>query len=255
MLDSTISLDKANKLIKSLSSNPDIKGLTIMGSLAFLWVYAYYQSLWLAIPSMFLVLVGLPWYRRSYKEKNIRVLTRAFRDALHSIKTSLGAGISLEQSIRRVPKDLDVLYDSKHPLIEAFAQLIRRLDMRIPVEEAFDMMAKGLNIPDITILAKMIRMGKRSGVNMVTVMHISIQALEEKNQIHEEIETMLSARRLEQCILIMMPLIMIILLNCSMGSYMTPLYKTVAGRIVMTIALALQGLGAWLIYKIGDIRI
>jgi tight adherence protein B len=234
---------------------PDVKGFLTMGGIAFVWIWTYYQSFPAAILASLLTVAGLPRYRKRLAAKEIQILTRAFGDALHSMKTSLGAGMSLEQSVRRVPGDLGLLYGSDHPLMTAFAQLIRRMDMNAPVEEAFDMMARRLNIPDITVLAKMIQIGKRSGVNLVEVMNISVQTLEEKHAIREEIETLLASRRLEQKILICMPLAMILFLNFSMSAYMTPLFTRAAGRVVMTAALLLQGIGTWLIFRIGAVKI
>jgi tight adherence protein B len=225
-----------------------------MGGVLFIWIFVYYQRVWLALLGSLLAFAGLPWYRRRQAAQETQRLARAFGDALHSMSTSLGAGMSLEQSVRRVPKDLSLLYDSAHPLMTAFVQLIRRLDMNVPVEEAFDAMAQRLRVPDIIILAKMLQTGKRSGVNLVTVMNTSVQILEDKFNIYEEIETLLAARRLEQKILIFMPLAMIFLLNLSMKAYMAPLFSLATGRIIMTAALLLQGAGTWLIFKIGAIE-
>jgi tight adherence protein B len=235
--------------------NPDVKGFLTMGGIAFVWVWIYYQNLLLAVLASLLAIPGLPRYRKRLAAKEAQTLTKAFGDALHSMKTSLSAGMSLEQAVRRTPGDLDLLYGSGHPLMKAFTQLIRRMDMNTPVEEAFDLMARRLNIPDITVLAGMIRIGKRSGVNLVEVMNISVQTLEEKYAIYEEIETLLASRRLEQKILICMPLAMILFLNFSMSDYMAPLFAEAAGRIVMTAALLMQGLGTWLIFRIGDVEI
>jgi tight adherence protein B len=235
--------------------NPDVKGFLVIGGIAFLWIWTYYQSILLAVMASLSALAGLPRYRRRLAVKEAQALGKAFGDALHSMKTSLGAGMSLEQSVRRVPEDLRLLYGPEDSLMAAFAQLIRRMDMNTPVEEAFAMMARQLNIPDISVLAKMIQIGKRSGVNLVEVMNISVQTLEEKHAVREDIETLLAARRLEQKILICMPLAMILFLNFSMGAYMTPLFTRAAGRIVMTAALLIQGIGTWLIFKIGAVEI
>ena len=51
-----------------------------------------------------------------------------------------------------------------------------------------------------------------------------------------------------------MPLLMLLMLNVFSYSYITPLYTTIAGRLIMTAALAATFYGMYLMEKISEIR-
>ena len=61
--------------------------------------------------------------------------------------------------------------------------------------------------------------------------------ISEKIEVEKEIQVLLSAKRLEQNIMSVVPFAIICYVSAASGGYFEPLYTTSAGRIVMTVCL------------------
>ena len=59
----------------------------------------------------------------------------------------------------------------------------------------------------------------------------------DKMQIQREVETMMAQKQLEARIVALIPIFIILFLNIFSPDYLMPMYTTVAGRIIMTLAL------------------
>ena len=70
------------------------------------------------------------------------------------------------------------------------------------------------------------------------VLKNTIEIIMDKITIEREIRTLTSQKRFEGNIITAMPLIVIMFLNIFSPDYLEPLYKTTAGRLIMTLALA-----------------
>ncbi len=79
--------------------------------------------------------------------------------------------------------------------------------------------------------------------------------ISDKITIKQEIDTMLSEKRLEQKVMSLMPLIMVVFLTISGGDYMDPIFNTAIGRVIMTIAAVLVAIAYFISKKIMEIEV
>ncbi len=173
-------------------------------------------------------------------EKRKRELNVQFKDLLYSLSSSMVAGRSLEMSFKDALKDLEVIYpDQDTPIIQEVMYIIRCLEMNMPVEQAIDQFAVRAHIEDIESFAEIIRICKRTGGNLVEVIRSTSQSIGEKIEIKQEIDTMIAGKKFEFQALMVMPVALILLLSMSSPDYMEPVFTTIIGRIVMTIAIGL----------------
>lgn len=178
------------------------------------------------------------------KELNIQ-----FKDMLYSLSSSLSAGKSIEMSFREVLRDIAVLYpDDETFIVKEVEHIIRKLEMNGTVEAALADFAARSHVDDIESFSEVFSICKRSGGNMVEVIKNTTGIINDKVEISQEIDTMLSQRRFEQKVLSMLPAAMILLLSLSAADYMEPVFITFAGRLAMSGAIVLFA-GAYFISK------
>lgn len=87
----------------------------------------------------------------------------------------------------------------------------------------------------VTVLATV----KKSGGNTAKVVRQTMSQIQEKEEVNQEIETMMAAKKMEFYVMAVIPFGMIGYMVLSFPDFMEQLYHTMAGRIVMSICLLL----------------
>jgi tight adherence protein B len=185
-----------------------------------------------------------------------RRLVVQFKEALYSISTSLSAGMSIETALKFALKDLEIIYhDPDTHIIKEIGYVVKKIEMNETVEGAFSEFAARSNLEDVISFADVLHTCKRTGGNLVEVIKSTSAIISDKITIKQEIDTMLSEKRLEQKVMSLMPLIMVVFLTISGGDYMDPIFNTAIGRVIMTIAAVLVAIAYLISKKIMEIKV
>lgn len=218
--------------------------------------FIFYRSFMFSI----LLVPASPLYLRIKKPHLIELqkkeLNVQFKDMLYSLSSSLSAGKSIEMSLREVRRDIAVLYpDNEAYIVKEVEHIIRKLDMNGTVESALADFAARSHVDDIESFSEVFGICKRSGGNMVEVIRNTTGIINDKVEIRQEIDTMLTERRFEQKVLNMLPPAMVLMLSLSAADYMEPVFTTFAGRMVMTLAIVLFSAAYFISGKIMDVKL
>lgn len=229
------------------------------GSLAiavvFAVTYLFYRSLLLCV---IISPVGTAYLR--YKKKILigkrkNELNLQFKDLLISLSSSLSAGKALESAFENALNDLFVLYPSDETdIIRETRIIISKLSLNVTIEEAVYDFAKRSDIDDIKNFSDVIAISKRSGGNLIEAIKNASGIISDKIEMKQEIETILSSRRLEQKILNILPIGMILILSITAGDYIRPVFTTPQGRAAMTVCLLLLAIAYIASNKIMNIK-
>lgn len=193
---------------------------------------------------------------REIIKKRKKLLNLQFKDMLYALSSSLTAGKSPESAFSDVLKDLKVLYPTTDVyIIKEVEYIIRKLNMNETVEAALDDLAKRTKIEDIQNFVEVFKTCKRTGGNLVAVTRNSSDVISEKIEIIEDINTTIAAKKFEHKILSVMPIVMIVILSLTTEDYMQPLFNTILGRLVMTVAIIIMAVGYFISQKIMDIKV
>ncbi len=218
--------------------------------------HIFYRSIWLS-----LLLTPLSLYYPKIKIRELiarrkNELTLQFKEALYCLASSLSAGKSVELAFKDVLQDMALLYpDPDTYILQEIEEIVRKIEMNETVEEALTDFAKRSHLEDVVNFADIFVTAKRSGGNMVEIIRNTSVIIGDKLRIKEEINTLLAARKFEQKVLHWMPVVLILLLSWSVGDYMRPVFETVQGHIVMTVALILLGAASFISKKVMKIEV
>lgn len=217
------------------------------GGVLFLFAYFYYESL---LSILFLLPIGMGYlwlWEQDCLAKKRRNFQRQFKEALGSLSASLQVGYSIENGMKEVKRDLDVIYSEKEPIQREFTYMLRQIRLRVPMEQIVEEWAQRMELEEVTSFAAIFSTAKRSGGNMIGIMKDAIKQLEGKLEVAEEIETILTAKKYEFKVLSVIPFFVIAYMKFSFPEFMQVLYKNSIGIGVMTgcllVYLAAYGLG------------
>ncbi len=208
---------------------------------------------------MFLILLVpaafLPRYMKRYwRERRQRQLEAQFKEAVQMLSAALSAGFSVENAIGSCLKELELMYGPDGMMTREFACMVQQMNMNRPVEELMMNLAERTGLEEIENFARIFQAAKRSGGQLVPVIRRTVQVMEDRFQVKEEIQTLTAARRYEQRVMNVMPFLMILYIDGTSPGFFSVMYTTLTGRLVMTGCLALYALACWLSWKILDIQ-
>ena len=218
--------------------------------------YIFYQSFILsAVLALFAV--KAPKIRtRQIIDKRKNRLTLQFKDMLYSLSSALSVGKSVETGIRDAIQDLKVIYpDPETDILIELEYILRGIGVSNTVEEMFDQFAQRAHLEDVRNFVDVFVTCKRTGGDLIEVMRSTSNAISEKIEVKQEIASIISGKKYEFQVLMVMPVVMVLFLTLTSGDYMTPVFTTIAGRLTMTAAIMIFLLAYVLGSKIMKINI
>ena len=217
-----------------------IKGIGIFGLLIYLFYNAVLAG---GILSPCLIFYYKNW-KREYVRKKEQEFRMQYGEALKAFMTALNVGYSVENAIRTIPKEMKLLFGNDAVIIREFSYMIRQLEMNVTVEKAFYEFAGRVKSEELYSFVTVFTTLKRSGGDMIQVLKNTIDKICTGMEVKQEIETMIAAKKMEFQIMTMIPLGIIVYMKISFPEFMSVLYGSVAGVVVMSGCLAIY-IGAW----------
>lgn len=218
-------------------------------------LYLFYRSVFVLI-ALFAV---YPICRGLLKKEEMRRLKNdlnvQFKDMLISLTAAMRAGYSVENALKEALKEMNIIYGPQAQISKELTIMVNQLKVGMPAEEVFDDFAKRSEIEDINTFSEVFKIAKRSGGDMAAIMNRTTSDISAKVDTRNEIAVLVSAKRLEQNIMLIMPSAIIIYMSLTSDGLLDPLYKNPAGILIMTICLGLYVLAAYLGRKITDIEV
>ncbi|SHJ43772.1 type II secretion system F family protein [Parasporobacterium paucivorans] len=221
--------------------------LTGVGLTALL-AYIFYHSVkaLLFLSPVVLLIIRL---RERDMEKKIRfILNLQFRDCILSMASAMSAGYSLENALEEAYGEMILLHGKESIIAKEMETMSRQLKLSVPVEKAFSDFAERTGLEDIRIFTSVMQIAKRGGGDFNRIIRSSADTISEKLETQKEIQTLLGAKKLEQTLMNLIPLLIIVYINQTSPDLLRPMYETILGTIVMTLCLGGYAL-AWLISK------
>ncbi|MBD5394363.1 MAG: pilus assembly protein TadB [Lachnospiraceae bacterium] len=217
--------------------------------------YCFYQSFWAFIP---LSAIGLIFYGRERKEliyKKKGEARQQFKELLSLTVTGQKAGYSVENAFLKNYEDMMNLYGEKSSICKMLTELKIGLGNNLRAADLWRAIGKASDIEEIKEFAEVFEIAKESGGNMTVIMEKTAETIGNKAETQNEIELLLSARKLEQKIMNVMPFFLMVYVTLTTPGYFKGLYHSMEGTVIMTFCLLLY-LSAYIIgIKITDIEV
>lgn len=209
--------------------------------------------------SLFLSGLGIsyiPSRKKDLIKKRKELLKLQFKDALYFVSVSLSAGKSFETALIDAERTLLKVYPDKNADILVELELINaRIMMNIPVEQTLNDLAQRSHIEEIKNFADVFSISKRAGANLVEVIKNTSSLIREKIEVKNEIENFIAEKKLEQKILSLTPFVLVFVIKATSSDFLVPLFNTLQGRLVMTVALLMLLAGFLISKKIMNIQV
>lgn len=224
--------------------------------LFFLLGFLFYRNLIFSLIFCLLTIPVKKFYVKYKIDKRSKNLLEGFRDVLYSFSSSIAAGRQMPQAISDSAKQLKASYGASSDIyielshIDAVYQ-----ETHADIGELLLDFALRSGLDEIKQFADSYKVCKKCGSDLEAVCLKSASLLLDKIDYQNEVKTLVSQKKLDIALLTAMPIVILLFLNLVSYSYIAVLYESLAGKIVMTLCLAL--ISAALVWglKIVDLKV
>lgn len=200
--------------------------------------YLFYHSLLFTLISGLLVFLFIVPFENLKAEKRRVLLITQFKDLLYSMSAYIAAGTQIVDALEGSLDNLRAMYDEDSPMVMELSSMV--LNIRENKESEIRLLqdlANRSHCEDIENFVQVYVSCTITGGNLEKVLKNTIEILMDKINIEREIRTLTAQKKFEGNIITIMPVLVILFLNVFFPEYLSPLYATVFGRVLMTGAL------------------
>lgn len=230
-------------------------GFAIYGLLDAVFSFFFYRSK----IAFIILLLGMPafmkMYRKELLERRKRQLLSEFSETLCSVSVNIKAGFSLENAFLEAYKDIQLFYGANSLMSEEITRIRKGLELNQTLEEIIEDFSVRSDEDDIKMFSDVLKNAKRNGGNITEVLSNTADRIREKICIDAEIETLITEKKMELRIMEGMPFLILLYLEATSVGYFDVLYEGLTGRLIMTGALAVYLLSAFVGSRIMKIKV
>lgn len=181
--------------------------------------------------------------------RRIKAYSLQMSDALNLLSNGLRAGLSVPQAIGMVVDELP------NPVSQEFNMILQQTKIGVPLEEAFDNLAKRVPTEDNDMFVTSVNILRETGGNLAEVFDTITSVIRERVRLQQKIDTYTAQGMFQGMTIFCMPFAMGFLFATSDPKSMEPLFSTIIGNIVLIVALGLDLAGGYAILKIVKIKV
>jgi len=208
----------------------------------------FYRSALAMIP---LTAVGVAeFYRIRVKkaEAERKELVLQFRECILAVSAALRAGYAVENAFLECRQDMLLMYGEQSNICRELDYMRRGLAINITLEELLADFGERSGCQEVRQFAQIFALAKRNGGSMPEIIRSTAAMIGQKIDLQQEIDTMLSGRRMEQNVMKLMPFGILLYIGVTNPGYFDTLYHNPQGVLLMTGCLCVYLLA----YALGD---
>lgn len=217
--------------------------------------YFFYRS-WIACVGLLPILIlFMREKKRELAKKQRQELSVQFKDLILSVSANQKAGYSVENAFRESYRDMAMLYGDEGIICTELRHIVVGLDNNIVLEKLLYSLGMRSGLPDVVQFADIFLIAKRNGGSMTDILAKTAAVIEQKIETDKEIQLMISAKKMEQKIMNMVPFLIILYIGSTSKGFFDVLYHNLIGVVIMTVCLGFYMAAYLLSRRIVDIEV
>jgi tight adherence protein B len=172
-----------------------------------------------------------------------------FPDTLDLLGRAVRAGHAFTTGLEMVSKE------SPEPVASEFRTTFEEQNFGLPLRDALTNLAERVPSVDVRFFVTALLVQKETGGNLAEILDELSRVIRERFKIYREVKVKTAQGRLTALVLISLPLGMLVLLQIMNPAYMGVLFNDPMGPTILTVAACMQIVGAFILWKIVQIKV
>lgn len=221
-----------------------------LGAVFFLILWPHIS---ISIPVSFIVTyvmwsVPLMYVKKQWQKRSSLFVDQMV-DGLTIMSNGVKAGLSVSQSMERIVDSLP------NPIAQEFNLVLSQIRLGRSIEEALIELGERIPKADVQMFVTAINILKETGGNMAETFSTIVTVIRERQKVERKIEAMTAQGIMQGMIISMVPIGIIVLLYLVDPGYITPMFTTTLGLILLVIMFGLVVAGGIMVRKIVTIKV
>jgi tight adherence protein B len=221
----------------------------VLGIVAYLIVNQFMESPLLgllAAPVGTIIPIGVVAFSRNRRLKSFE---KIFPEAIDLLGRAVRAGHSFSTGLEMITTELP------EPVAGEFRTTFEEQNFGLPLRDALLNLAERIPLIDVRFFVTAILIQKETGGNLAEILDNLSHVVRERFRILGEVRIRTAQGRMTAGILIALPPIMALVLRAINPSYMYPLFNDPLGPYVLALAVFLQIVGSFMLWRIVNIEV
>lgn len=170
-------------------------------------------------------------------------------DALVMMGNSLRAGLSLEQALQSIPREMD------NPIRHEFRITVQEMHLGVADEKALRNLHERMPTDDVDLFVTAVSISRDVGGNLTEVFENIADTIRERFRIEGRITALTAQGKMQGLVMCLLPIAAGVFINVFNPGWMKPLFTTAWGIGMIGLIIVMEALGAFFIYKIVSIDV
>jgi tight adherence protein B len=189
------------------------------------------------------------FYLNHRRKARVQKLNAQLPEALTIISNSLKAGFGLLQALNSASEHL------AHPISTELSRTIHEMNIGSSAEEALVALSERSGSYDLDIVVTAILVQRTVGGNLGEILDTVADTMRERIRIRGEIQTLTAQQKLTGMVIGALPIGVGILFQLMSPGYISPLFTTVTGKLMLGTAVVLEVVGVMIIQRVLNIEV
>ena len=224
----------------------------VMGTIAGTLILGWLIGLVLP-PVLALLALGIPFGVRALVKARLarrrEVFAKQLPDNLNVLASALRAGHSFVGALSVM------LEETEEPARGEFRRALADEQLGLQVEDTLVGVARRMGNAELEQVALVAGLQRQTGGNTAEVLDTVVDTIRERADLRRQVKTLTAQGKMTRWILTLLPIGLALFLTALNSEYMSPLYNTTGGQIMLGLAVAMVIAGSFAIRKIVEIEI
>jgi tight adherence protein B len=200
----------------------------------------------LAIPVGILIPFGVVYFKR---KSRLKAFEKIFPEAIDLLGRAVRAGHSFSTGLEMITTELP------EPVSGEFRTTFEEQNFGLPLRDALLNLSERVPLIDVRFFVTAVLIQKETGGNLAEILDNLAHVVRERFRILGEVRIKTAQGRMTAAILIALPPIMGLVLRVLNPNYMRPLFHDPMGPYIIGLAVFLQLVGSFMLWKIVNIDV
>ncbi len=194
--------------------------------------------------------LAAPWLAVSARRaQRLKRLTQQLPSALTMLASSLRSGYSLLRAFQVLAEEMSP------PLADEVRRVLDETNVGYSLEQALTNLVQRTQSADVKLVVTAIQIQSRVGGNLAEILDRTAALIRDRFALSSEIAALTAEGRMSTAVLIGLPVGLGAIIQLLSPGYLTPLWTDPLGRVMLTGAAGMLGLGILIIKKMLDVTI
>lgn len=170
-------------------------------------------------------------------------------DALTMMSNGLKAGLSLQQSLELVVREM------KPPIADEFARIVKEIHLGRLTDDALRRFRERVPLEDVELTVESILTLRETGGNLSETFEVIAHTVTERKKVQGKIKTLTAQGMMQGILMCLMPLGMLLLFSMLSAEMVRPFFTTPLGLLMLLVVFALDAVGLLMMFKLVKVEV